>query len=150
MIIYIYKKNRAAGSIAEQVMQCYISPNLMKKQTHLHQLSRISSQAWKKDALKINALICSRKSLQWMTEDHGKRTENSLDLVPGLEMSRFGEVRGTPGYPFPKIQAWREWTLMHIKAQTQSDVRNWLFLLFKFQSCRGTFLCLYFSNSLKG
>ncbi len=24
------------GSIAEQVMQCYISPNLMKKQTHLH------------------------------------------------------------------------------------------------------------------
>ncbi len=24
------------GSIAEQVMECYISPNLMKKQTHLH------------------------------------------------------------------------------------------------------------------
>ncbi len=24
------------GSTAEQVMQCYISPNLMKKQTHLH------------------------------------------------------------------------------------------------------------------
>ncbi len=24
------------ASIAEQVMQCYISPNLMKKQTHLH------------------------------------------------------------------------------------------------------------------
>ncbi len=138
MIIYIYiyiKKNRAAGSIAEQVMQCYISPNLMKKQTHLHQLSRISFTGLKKDALKINALICSRKSLQWMTEDHGKRpqwerTENSLDLVPGLEMSRFGEVRGTPGYPFPKIHVWREWALMHIKAQTQSDVRNWLFLTF--------------------
>ncbi len=24
------------GSTGEQVMQCYISPNLMKKQTHLH------------------------------------------------------------------------------------------------------------------
>ncbi len=24
------------ASIGEQVMQCYISPNLMKKQTHLH------------------------------------------------------------------------------------------------------------------
>ncbi len=24
------------GSIGEQMMQCYISPNLMKKQTHLH------------------------------------------------------------------------------------------------------------------
>ncbi len=24
------------ASIAEQVIQCYISPNLMKKQTHLH------------------------------------------------------------------------------------------------------------------
>jgi len=24
------------GAISEQVMQCYISPNLMKKQTHLH------------------------------------------------------------------------------------------------------------------
>ncbi len=24
------------GSISEQVMECYISPNLIKKQTHLH------------------------------------------------------------------------------------------------------------------
>ncbi len=25
-----------SGSISEKVMQCYISPNLMKKQTHQH------------------------------------------------------------------------------------------------------------------